>query len=100
MGTPDLALIPVGGGAKVYNPQEAQQAVQALKPKVVIPTQYMTEAANKEACDLVPVEQFLEAAQGMQVRRSGSDTITLSQSNLPTEGTVIEVLSDRNVLAG
>ena len=99
MGTPDVALIPVGGGPKIYNPQEAVQAVQALKPKMVIPTQYMTEAANKEACDLVPVDQFLAAAQGMTVKRSGSDTITLSQSSLPTEGTVIEVLSDRNALA-
>src|SRR6476646_6043985 len=37
MGRPDVLLIPVGGGPKAYNAQEAKQAVQILNPKVIIP---------------------------------------------------------------
>ncbi|MGK7877147.1 MAG: MBL fold metallo-hydrolase [Xenococcaceae cyanobacterium] len=95
MGSPDLALIPVGGGPKAYNPQEAKQAMEALKPKVMIPTQYLTEAADKDACDIVPVEEFLKLTEGMQVSRINSDRIAIGPRNLPKEGTLIRVLSYR-----
>ncbi len=98
MGSPDVALIPVGGGPKAYNPQEAKQAMEVLKPKVMIPTQYLTEAADKNACDLVPVENFLELTKGMQVSRIDSDTIAIRRGDLPKEGTLIRVLSSRNAL--
>ena len=98
MGSPDVALIPVGGGPKAYNPQEAKQAMEVLKPKVMIPTQYLTEAADKNACDLVPVENFLELTKGMQVSRLDSDTIAIRRGDLPKEGTLIRVLSSRNAL--
>ncbi|HAA28227.1 MAG TPA: Zn-dependent hydrolase, partial [Cyanobacteria bacterium UBA8553] len=76
IGRPDLALIPVGGGPKAYNPQEAKQVLCLLTPKVVIPTHYRTQAANPEACDLVQVDEFLTLMDGMTVRRANSDTIT------------------------
>ncbi|MGF1481728.1 MAG: MBL fold metallo-hydrolase [Cyanophyceae cyanobacterium] len=93
MGSPDLALIPVGGGPKNYNPQEAQQAMEVLQPKLVIPTQYLTEAANKETCDLAPVEEFLAATENIPVERLGGDTLTLTQGELPADGPLIRVLS-------
>jgi L-ascorbate metabolism protein UlaG (beta-lactamase superfamily) len=93
IGRPDLALIPVGGGPKAYNPQEAKQAVGTLNPKLVIPTQYRTQAANAEACDIVPVDEFLTLMEGIQVRRVNSDTITLKSADLPQNGSVIQVLS-------
>ena len=98
MGSPDVALIPVGGGPKAYNPQEAIQAMQALKPRIVIPTQYLTEAADENACDIVPVEKFLELSGDIQVRRLDSDRITIRPGDLPKEGTLIRVLSYRNAL--
>jgi L-ascorbate metabolism protein UlaG (beta-lactamase superfamily) len=98
MGSPDVALIPVGGGPKAYNPQEAIQAMQALKPKMVIPTQYLTEAADKNACDILPLEEFLKLSEDIQVRRIDSDTITIQPKDLPKEGTLIRVLSYRNAL--
>ncbi len=91
MGRPDVALIPVGGGPKAYNPQEAKQAIQVLNPKIVIPTQYRTQAADAN-CNISPLDNFLTLVQGMTVRRSNSDTITVNSGNLPENG-AIQVLS-------
>jgi L-ascorbate metabolism protein UlaG (beta-lactamase superfamily) len=93
MGQPDVALIPVGGGPKAYNPQEAKQAVGVLSPKVVIPTQYRTQAANAEACDLVPVDEFLTLIEGMPVVRVNSDSISINPNELPKNGSEVRVLS-------
>ena len=91
MGRPDVALVPVGGGPKAYNPQEAKQAIQVLNPKIVIPTQYRTQAADAN-CNISPLDNFLTLVQGMTVRRGNSDTITVSSGNLPENG-AIQVLS-------
>lgn len=93
MGRPDVLLVPVGGGAKAYNPTEAQATVLALNPKVVIPTHYSTQAADSSSCDLVGVEQFLELMQGKAVRRADSDTITISPASLPPKDMAIQLLS-------
>ena len=99
MGTPDLALMPVGGGPKAFNPEEAKSAMDILKPKVLIPTQYLTSAADKSACDLVAVDEFLQLVEGLNIRRINSNQLRISQRDLPAEGTVIRVLSDRQLLA-
>ncbi len=93
MGRPDLALIPVGGGPKAYNPQEAKQAVDTLTPKVVIPTHFRTQAADASNCDIVPVDEFLTLMDGMTIRRNNSDKITINPNDLPNTGSVIQVLS-------
>ena len=92
MGRPDLALIPVGGGMKAYDPQEAKQALQALNPKVVIPTHYQTTAANEEACDLVSVEKFLSLTEGIPVGRLNTNKIAIRPQDLPKESPVIRVM--------
>lgn len=92
MGRPDVALVPVGGGPKAYNSEEARQAIQILNPKLLIPTQYRTKAASGPQCDISPLDSFLSLMQGVTVRRSKTDTITVSSSNLP-QSTVIQVLS-------
>jgi L-ascorbate metabolism protein UlaG (beta-lactamase superfamily) len=92
MGRPDVAFVPVGGGSKAYNAQEAKQAVQTLNPKILIPTQYRTQAADPAQCDISPLDQFLTVMQGVTVRHSDSNTITVSSSKLPSN-TVIQVLS-------
>lgn len=93
IGRPDLALVPVGGGPKAYNPQEAKQAISALNPKVVIPTHYRTQAADASTCDLVSVDEFLTLMDGMTVRRANSNAIALKSSDLPENGSVIQLLS-------
>ncbi|BAY46526.1 hypothetical protein SAMD00079811_41380 [Scytonema sp. HK-05] len=92
MGRPDVALVPVGGGPKAYNPQEAKQAIQTLNPKIIIPTHYRTQAADTANCDISPLDDFLTVMNGMTVRRSTSDTLTVSSGKLPDNG-AIQVLS-------
>ena len=93
IGRPDLALVPVGGGPKAYNPEEAKQAINTLNPKVVIPTHYLTQAADASNCELVSLDEFLTVMDGMAVRRANSNTITLNSSNLSQDGSVIQLLS-------
>ena len=88
----DIVLAPVGGGMKAYNPQEARQAVKVLNPKMIIPTHYRTSAANKENCDLAPVDEFLALVQDMEVARVGSDRFTVKKSYLNGDKTLVRVL--------
>lgn len=92
-GRPDVALIPVGGGAKGYNAQEAQQAIQSLNPRLIIPTYYRTQAAD-DTCDIAPLDEFLNVMQGTQIVRSNTDTITIRPNQLP-ETSAIQVMSYR-----
>ncbi|MDJ0636197.1 MAG: MBL fold metallo-hydrolase [Xenococcaceae cyanobacterium MO_188.B29] len=100
MGSPDIVCIPVGGGPKAYNPEEAMQAIEVLKPKVIIPTQYLTAAADKSACDLVPVDEFLALTQNMDIRRLDGDVITIRPRDLPEEGTLIRVFNKESGVVG
>lgn len=93
MGRPDVLFVPVGGGAKAYNPEEAVQAVQALNPKLVVPTHYSTQAADASKCDLASVDRFLELMSGTPIRPANSDTITINADNLPPKGMAIQVMS-------
>ena len=91
MGSPDVVFIPVGGGAKAYSAEEAKAAIKILKPKLVIPMQYKTGAAQGE-CELNNVDAFITLMSGASVRKSGS-TIDVSKSSLPKDGLVIQVLN-------
>ncbi|AFZ16668.1 MBL fold metallo-hydrolase [Allocoleopsis franciscana] len=93
IGRPDLVLIPVGGGPKAYNPEEAKQAISALNPKMVIPTHYRTQAADSSNCEIVAVDEFLTLMDGMTVRRTNSNAIALKSSDLPENRSVIQLLS-------
>lgn len=84
MGRPDVLLLPVGNGPKAFTPEEAKGAIQTLNPKVIIPTQYRTAAADEATCDLLPLDNFLALMDGVPVERIGGDTITVSAEGLPT----------------
>jgi L-ascorbate metabolism protein UlaG (beta-lactamase superfamily) len=88
MGRPDLLLVPVGGGAKAYNPQEAKQAIQGLNPKLIIPTHFRTQAADPATCDIVALDEFLQLMEGTPVKRLSSDSFALKSSDLPTATTI------------
>lgn len=98
MGSPDLAFIPVGGGPKAYNPEEAKQAMEALRPKIMIPTQYLTTAADKSVCELVPLEDFLKLVEGMNIRKVADSQLRINRQDLPKEGTLIRVLDYKQAL--
>ena len=91
MGRPDVAIVPVGGGAKAYNAEEAKRAIESLQPKVVIPSQYRTAAADSQ-CDLDGLEAFLSLMSGYDIKTLNTETMTLQPENLPPQGTLIRVL--------
>ncbi len=91
LGSPDVLFVPVGGGPKAYTPEEAKQAISVLNPKLIVPTQYRTQAA-KDQCDLVGLDNFLKLMSGVAVRKGG-DSISIQKADLPKNGMAIQVLS-------
>ncbi|MFZ9736936.1 MAG: MBL fold metallo-hydrolase [Prochlorotrichaceae cyanobacterium] len=108
MGSPDLLLIPVGGKQppngtdkydpawpEVYTPQEAKAAIEALNPRMVIPTHYRTQAADPNLCDLGEVQAFLQQMKDAPTRYSDTNTLSLSPGVLPAERSTIQVMGYR-----
>lgn len=91
LGRPDVLIIGVGGGAKVYDGSEAAEIVRELQPRVVIPVQY-TSGKPPSDCDQGSVEPFLTALGGTPVKRTGR---TLSLPGKLSGGPVVEVMRFR-----
>jgi L-ascorbate metabolism protein UlaG (beta-lactamase superfamily) len=70
LGNPDVLILGVGGGAKVYNGAEAAAVMRELKPKRVIPVQYVSGTTPKQ-CDQSGIEPFLKAVGTTPVQRPG-----------------------------
>jgi L-ascorbate metabolism protein UlaG (beta-lactamase superfamily) len=88
LGRPDVLIIGVGGGGKVYNGEEAAKVVRALNPRRVIPVQYVN-GEPPSGCNLGDAQPFLDAMAGTEVRKVGPNL------NLPGtlgDNTVIEVM--------
>jgi len=88
LGKPDVLILGVGGGAKVYDGAEAAAVVRELAPKRVIPVQYVS-GKTPAKCDQSSVEPFLEAMKGTSVKRVGR---VLSLPGKLGEGTQIDVM--------
>ena len=88
LGRPDVLIIGVGGGGKVYNGKEAAEVVKALNPRRVIPVQYVSGEAPV-GCDQTGVQPFLDSLGGIKVQRVGT-TLTLPSSL--GDNTVIDVM--------
>ena len=88
LGRPDVLIIGVGGGGKVYNGEEAAEVVRQLNPRRVIPVQYVNGEAPS-GCDQGGVQPFLDAMSGTQVRQVGP---SLSLPGSLNDSTVIEVM--------
>jgi L-ascorbate metabolism protein UlaG (beta-lactamase superfamily) len=90
IGSPDVVIIPVGGGPKAYGPEDAAAALKILSPSVVIPMQYRT-GGKSDQCDLVTLDAFLQQMSGATVRRPGT-SLSLSAGNLSKDKMVIQVM--------
>ena len=88
LGRPDVLIIGVGGGAKVYDGREAAEIVRELQPRRVIPVQYVSGKAPKD-CDQSGIQPFLDAMAGTPVQRRGS---RISLPGKLDGGPVIEVM--------
>jgi len=88
IGRPDVLVIGVGGGAKVYDGAEAAAVVRQLQARRVIPVQ--TRSGGPTAgCDQGGVQPFLEAMAGAPVRRSGRSLTLVPPLS---EGPVVELM--------
>lgn len=91
---PDVLLVPVGGGPKAYDAEEAIAAIRALRPRIVIPTHYRTQAADPDACDIEPLQPFLNLMRATPTRQADGDSVTLSTASLPGgNGMIVQVLT-------
>ncbi|NEP46971.1 MAG: MBL fold metallo-hydrolase, partial [Okeania sp. SIO2H7] len=82
LGRPDVLLLPVGGGPKAYGPEAAKDAIAVLNPRIVIPTQYLTNRADELTCDLEGVEAFTNLmSDEFSVQRVGN-VLRLGPSDL------------------
>jgi L-ascorbate metabolism protein UlaG (beta-lactamase superfamily) len=75
LGRPDVLIIGVGGGSKIFDGDEAAALVTQLNPKRVIPVQYVI-GDPPEGCDQGGVQPFLDAMAGTNIRQVGR-SITL-----------------------
>ncbi|MEB3277035.1 MAG: MBL fold metallo-hydrolase [Cyanobacteriota bacterium] len=89
LGRPDVLIIGVGGGAKVYDGPEAAEVVRELQPRRVIPVQYISGNKPNKDCDQGGVDPFLKAMAGTKVNRPGA---TLSLPGKLGDTMVIEVM--------
>jgi L-ascorbate metabolism protein UlaG (beta-lactamase superfamily) len=89
LGRPDVLIIGVGGGAKVYDGSEAAEVVRELQPRRVIPVQYVSGRKAPKDCDQGGVEPFLKAMTGAKVNRPGT---SLSLPGKLGDSLVIEVM--------
>ena len=88
LGKPDVLIIGVGGGAKVYDGAEAAAVVRELAPRRVIPVQYAS-GKTPPNCDLSSIEPFLQAMAGTPIHKAGR---VLSLPGKLSEGSQIELM--------
>lgn len=81
IGDVDILLIPVGGTFTI-GPEEAEEVVKALKPKIIIPMHYKTEYC------LYPLKDVSEFTKGKEAREGGKE-IEIKKEDLPEKPTII-----------
>ena len=89
LGNPDVLIIGVGGGSKIYDGDEAADLVKQLNPRRVIPVQYVNGDAPA-GCDQGGVQPFLDAMGGTPIRRVGRSVSFPGSLSDTTEVTVMQ----------
>ena len=89
LGNPDVLIIGVGGGSKIYDGDEAADLVKQLNPRRVIPVQYVNGDAPA-GCDQGGVQPFLDAMGGTPIRRVGRSVSFAGALSDATEVTVMQ----------
>lgn len=83
IGPVDLLLIPVGGYFTI-DAREANQIVEQIKPKVVIPMHFKTD---KCGFPIAPVDDFLTGKSG--VKRAGASEVIFQKDSLPQKMEIV-----------
>ena len=83
LGGIDVLLIPIGGVTTI-NPLEANEVIEQLKPKIVIPMHYKTPSCT---FTLYTTKNFIK--DRTNVRKAGSNTLSLSKGSLPNSPEIV-----------
>lgn len=83
IGRVDILLVPVGGHYTI-DASSALQVVHQLKPEIIVPMHFRTEAGG---ASLAPVDSFLEKAGGGRIL--GKQEIELTRDNLHDNAGII-----------
>jgi len=83
IGDVDVLLVPVGGFYTI-DAHQATDAVERIKPKIVIPMHYKTD---KCGFDIAPLDEFL--AGKTNVKKIAADEIELDSGKLPGKTEII-----------
>ncbi|MDM8521597.1 MBL fold metallo-hydrolase [Anaerolineales bacterium HSG6] len=88
LGSIDILLIPVGGGATL-NASEAAEVISLIEPQIVIPMYYQLSEANllAESDNLETVDKFLKEMGVATVETV--DTVKITQAQLPEETQIL-----------
>ena len=86
---PDVLIVGVGGGSKIYDGSEAADLVKQLNPKRVIPVQYVRGDAP-EGCDQGGVQPFVDEMAGTTIHTVGRSQIVPGALGDTTVTTVIQ----------
>ena len=89
LGRPDVLVIGVGGGAKVYTGADAAAVVRELNPRRVIPVQFVRGGRAPAGCDQGGLQPFLDALGSPKVQKAG---VSLSLTPPLSDGLVVEVM--------
>ena len=92
LGKVDVLLVPVGGHYTIDAGQSVQ-VVDDLKPQIVIPMHYRTEASAQRMSVLAPIDTFLQTIpSAWVVARSQENSITIPKSELQKKDAPIRVI--------
>ncbi len=92
IGPVDVLMIPVGGHFTI-DATKAKRVVHQLKPKVIFPMHYLTEATSRRL-PIVGVDDFLGLMKpDAAIEQDDNHTATLSPSALPQDKPRVIVLS-------
>jgi len=83
LGGIDVLLIPIGGVTTI-NPLEANEVIEQLKPRIVIPMHYKTPPCT---FTLYTTKNFIK--DRTNVRKAGSNTLSLSKGSLPNSPEIV-----------
>ncbi|MCL5009256.1 MAG: MBL fold metallo-hydrolase [Patescibacteria group bacterium] len=85
LGDIDILILPVGGNT-VMSASAASKTVNAIEPKIVIPSHYKMKDL---ILDLDPVEKFIKEMGG---KKEDADKLTLKKKDLVEEGVKLIIL--------
>ena len=86
LGSPDVLLLPVGGGSEYLSPEDAADMATALEPRVIIPIAYNCDTDPKAK----PLSDFIKV---MGLKPDVTDKkIIIKKKDLPQEETKLIIL--------